>query len=120
MLFKSDHQKYALDITFPFVVSYAPTEWCMFYSGMNVNYSFDKSERKGSALPFTRYFSSINNSPSKLLERSSNSASTNYTSSSRLFFNMQLQHRSGFKVQISFKDDITRFRECGLSMMYFF
>ncbi|GEM_PF-6613765 len=120
MLFKSDYQQYGLDITFPFVVSYAPTEWCMFYSGMNINYSFDKSDRKGNALPFTRYFSSITNSPSKLLERSSNSASTNYTSSSRLFFNMQLQHRSGFKVQISFKDDITRFREFGLSMMYFF
>ena len=120
LLIKSEYQKYALDITFPFVVSYAPTEWCMFYSGMNVNYSFDKSDRKDKVLPLTRYFSSANNSSSNYLESGSNSTSTNYTSFSRFFLNMQIQHRSGFKVQISFKDDITRFREHGISMMYFF
>ena len=120
MLIKSEYQKYALDITLPFVVSYAPTEWCMFYSGMNVNYSFDKSDRKDKELPLTRYFSSANNSSSNYLELGSNTSSTNYTSFSRFFLNMQLQHRSGFKVQLSFRENITQFGVWGVSMMYFF
>jgi hypothetical protein len=122
ILMRYDNSYYNLTVVLPFMITYSPADWLTIFSGLNTRYSLYISDSENKSLPLTVFYRSSSGSSSSPQTTQSNgsSSSTSYSSGSSLFLNAQLQHQSGLKVQLSFKDDITKFRELGLSVMYFF
>ncbi|MDP1675965.1 MAG: hypothetical protein Q8L88_03795 [Bacteroidota bacterium] len=123
LISKIDWKQYGATIIIPIMFTYEPTEWLVMFSGMNIRYSINKYESSTSTTPLSKYYTSINGiitSTPQVTNISGSNSSTNYSSNSNIFFNMMVQHYSGFKVQLSFKEDLSKFQEYGISMMYFF
>ncbi|MCK9409199.1 MAG: hypothetical protein WCX28_14570 [Bacteriovoracaceae bacterium] len=122
-LTKYDNTYYKYEILIPLMIEYSPSEWCTIFSGMNTRYSIYTNDSEYKSLPLTTFYVSSSGGTSNqslTTQNNGRSSNTNYYSSTSLFFNAQLQHRSGLKFQFSFKEDISKFKELGLSILYFF
>lgn len=123
LISKTDWKQYGATMIIPVMFTFEPTEWLMMFSGMNVRYSIEKYESTISTTPLSKYYTSVNgnsSSTAQVTNVTGSSSSTNYSSVSNYFFNLMLQHYSGFKVQLSFKEDLSKYQEYGISMMYYF
>lgn len=123
VLTQYDNSYYNFTVLLPLMITYSPTDWCTIFSGINTRYTVYVSKSENKALPLTIFYrssSGVSLSYPQTIQNNGRSSNTNYSSRSSLFLNAQLQHKSGLKLQLSFKEDITRFKELGLSVMYFF
>lgn len=123
MLLKYNYTRYGAEFLIPVMITYDPAEWCTIFSGLNIRTSLSREETKYASLPFNKHFRtfySSNINANQSLHQSGFMKNVYYTSYNTAFVNIQLQHRSGFKLQFAFKNDFTRFREWGISAMYFF
>lgn len=102
-------------IRIPFYFHYTPDSWIEFYGGIVYNYSYGKRTEKNNTL-----FDPNVTADNPQIEENEKSSSNNISSFKSNFLGVNLKHRSGLRLQISFSRNVFDFSYWNFSLGYHF
>lgn len=105
---------YKLDVRLPIYINYSPAKWIDFYGGITYNYGYSGTDESQTALSdFTRDEGRVITTTDSYDYKVISSLKSRY-------LGMNLKHKSGLRLQVSFRNDITNYSYWDMALGYHF